>query len=265
MEQSLDTYYWDSLSEKIISHHLEKNIAIYKKSEHIKLIKKWALTLKGKKILKTDLYEEAFGEDHFLFWLLKQNENTFGMDISYNIAKKAKLRSGEFNTTFKNCIVSDIRNCAFKDDSFDLIISNSTIDNLQSKDVPSAFRELRRILKPSGILILTLDNIHNPLYRLGYTIEKILRTNRHYQGSCYSLKTIKRLAQENKLKILDSTAIVHIPTPFNKLALFLSKFKTRETEKIIRLSVSLFSKLGNKRINLLTGWFIAAKLTKNDN
>lgn len=264
MKKALDVHYWDSVAEDMQEYHLDRDIAIYKRYEHIKIIKEWGSGLKGKRILKTDLFEEAFGDDHFLFWLLGESRDTFGMDISHKIASRAKSRSEGFNTEFKNCIASDIRNSAFKDESFDLIISNSTLDNLASCDVQKALSELRRILKPEGIFILTLDNAHNPLYVLSYCIEKLLNTNKYYQSKCYSVKEAVRLAKQNNFIVQDITAIMHIPTPFNKLAILLKKMDSIFMENIVRCLIALFSKFGNRKTKFLTGWFIALKLVKND-
>lgn len=262
-EDLLGPCYWDSVAEKTGKYHLEKNIAIYKKDEHIKIIKNWGGDFKDKKILKTDLYEDAFGDDSFLFWLLSYNSEIFGMDVSQRVASKTKSRFKKLNSDFKNYITADVRNCAFKHESFDLIISNSTLDNLASCDVPGALLELKRILKPKGILILTLDNGNNPLYRLGYLIEKFLKTNKYYQACCYSVKEAEYLAKQSNFTIEDITAIVHIPTPFNKIALLLTKSNSRNFVKFVRNSIALFSKLGYGKTKFLTGWFIALKLVKN--
>lgn len=259
----LNTYYWDKIIDNIKSYHLEKNVGIYKKSEYIKLIKNWSRGIKGKKTLKTDLYEEAVGNDHILFWLSKQSRLSCGMDISYKAAHKAKTRFGGLNRNFANYVVSDIRNCGFKNESFDLIVSNSTLDNLFSKDVCKALLELRRILKSNGVLILALDNRHNPLYSLGYNIEKLVKTNKYYQDRCYSLDTVRRFAEQNNFIIEEVTSIVHIPTPLNKLFLLLQKIKKINVNKMIRYFISLCARLGGKKTRFMTGWFLAFKLKKD--
>lgn len=262
MIQELNSRYWDSVAFGIKKSHLEKNIAIYKKHEHIRLIKGWAKGVGGKRILKTDLYEEAFGTDNFLFWVAQQKAQVFAADISRAIAAKAKLNSLRSKNNLLNFSVSDIRNCAFKDDSFDLIISNSTLDNLAYCDIRQSLYEMKRILKPDGLIILTLDNAHNPLYTLGYIIEKLANTNKYYQDKCYSLREAETLVGDVGLIVEDSTAIVHIPTPFNKIALILKGIHNVYSERIIRRCISLFSNLGRKRTKFLTGWFIALKIRK---
>jgi SAM-dependent methyltransferase len=262
MKFKLDANYWDSISDNMRGYHLEQNISIYKRDEHIKLIKKWSGDLKGKRILKTDLFEEAFGEDSFLPWLLSQGALVTGMDISSKIARKACSRINQSNTYFKNCAGSDIRQCAFKDNVFDLIVSNSTLDNLTQDSVCLSLVELRRILKPSGILILTLDNACNPFYALGYFLAKKWRMQAYYQDRCYSLSESKLLACQAGFKVLETTAIVHIPTPFNKLALCWTARGSRLMKRFIRRLIILFSAQEYFNSKYRTGWFLALKLTK---
>jgi len=251
-DASSSAFYWDSVAKRSRPYHIEKNVAIYKKSEHIRMIKKWAGSLKGKAVLKTDLYEEAFGNDSFFSWLKGQGAYVYGVDISKNIVSRANSDPG-LN------VVSDLRDCGFRSASFDVIISNSTLDNLKESDVPAALNELRRMLKDGGVLLLTLDNAQNPLYVLGYKIEKILKTNNYYQARCYSLDEALSLAKKSRFSVEDVDAIVHLPTPFNKVALCLSRANVVLLNRASRALIMVFSKLAKRRARSSTGWFIALK------
>jgi len=260
--RALNSAYWNSVAERIIRYPLEQNIAEYKREEHIKLIEKWVGSLRNKTVLKTDLFEEALGQDHFLFWMLNQTHQVYGMDISFNITKRAKDRTKQLNCKSNKFVVCDVRMPSFKNESFDLVVSNSTLDNIYKNDVSGALFELRRILKPKGILILTLDNKHNPLYLMGYLIEKILNTNKYYLSKCYTLKETLNLVRQHNFIVQEFTFLVHIPTPFNKLALFLTKINKGLFDKLIKYFIRIFSKLGSKKTKFLTGWFLALKLEK---
>lgn len=260
---SSDAAYWNGLAHQAGPHHLEENIAAYKRWEHVRLIRKWGGPFKGKVVLKTDLYEEAFGKDHFLFWLLNRGALVVGMDISQKIVHLAQKRAQALSKASHFGMASDVRRMAFKDATFDLIISNSTLDNLPAETVPSAFIELHRILKPGGVLILTLDNAHNPSYRFGYALEKIFGTNGYYQDRCYSLKEVEEFSRQNGFHIQNTCAIVHIPTPFNKLALFLTRRWGKQLRHPLRRLIMWFSGAGtHKRTQFLTGWFLAFKMVK---
>lgn len=101
------------------------------------------------------------------------------------------------------------------------------------------------------------------MYYLGYQIEKILATNGYYQSRCYTIKESKKLAKQNNFTIKDITSIVHIPTPFNKIAILLSKLGNNNSDRLISSCIRRFAQLGNKKTRFMTGWFIAMKLVKN--
>lgn len=259
----LNGIYWDRVAHScnIQNYPLEENIAQYKRDEHLRLLKKWDIDVEGKTILKTDLFEEAFGKDGFLFQLSESHNTILGMDISYEVVRKARLRNASMRDS-DQLVVSDIKAAAFKENSFDLVISNSTLDHLPKQDVSFALQEIRRILKPNGILVLTLDNKQNPLYLLGYRIQQIFKINRFYLAGCYSAKEAIRLAEVNNFVVQALTTIVHIPTPFNKIALLWEKINRRSHDKIIQYFLKLFLKTGNKKMPISSGWFIALKLMK---
>ena len=244
--------YWDLIAKKTKSHHLEKNIAEYKRREHIQLIKKWAVT-KNKTILKTDLYEEMFRTDSFMDWLQIESRKVYGIDISSQVVAIAKTNypSG----IFQRCNVTKL---CFKNDFFDLIISNSTLDHLKEDDVRKALKEMTRVLKPTGTIILTLDNKENKNYYFFYQIRKLFFKS-YYQDKCYSLNEVKKLTDDKGLIIKDVTSIVHILTPFNKIVLMLSKMKSKTADKIIK---TILKKLKQRKKNIKTGWFLALKIGK---
>jgi len=248
--------YWDGVIGGIKNYHLNSDVAKYKREEHINLLKKWAGDLVGKTVLKTDLFEEALGKDYFFDYLMKNSKNAIGMDISNEIIKKAKKR---FKS--KNYVTSDVRKPPFKDNSFDLIISNSTLDHLPKEEMITSLIELRRILKPKGALILTLDNKTNPLYHAGYLIQKLIN-NRLRQVRCYSISEAKKIVEDVGFFVEETTAIVHLPTPFNKIALLLERLNIKQINNLIKRSIKILRKVERKKTRYLTGWFVALKCIK---
>ncbi|MBU1201522.1 MAG: methyltransferase domain-containing protein [Nanoarchaeota archaeon] len=246
--------YWDCVEKKIKKHHLEENIAWYKKKEYIKLITAWCNQTKNKTILKTDLFEEMLITDSFYDWLQKNFKKAIGIDISLEIVKHAKknFKRGYFLT-------KDVRDTSFKKDTFDVIISNSTLDHFPEKDLITALKELRRILKPTGTLILTLDNKENKRYYFFYIINKQLRLGQYWQERCYSLKEIQKIMASIGFEILDVKGLIHIPTPFNKVALMLKKVFGRKANFYINKKIRQFDSKQNK---LKTAWQIAIKAKK---
>ena len=75
------------------THYLGSKLRLYKRNSYKRIIRKWVMDV-PKCVLKTDLFEEAHGDDELLS-LFKKSEIVIGVDYSreiFNIAKR-KLNS----------------------------------------------------------------------------------------------------------------------------------------------------------------------------
>lgn len=108
-------------------------------------------------LLKTDLFDEAYGEG-ILSLLISTARIVVGMDIALNTVIRVREKHPGiilFNT--------DAQALPFRDESFDTVVSNSTLDHFpERKNILGGLCEFFRILRPGGILLLTLDNLLNP-------------------------------------------------------------------------------------------------------
>jgi len=149
--------YWDSIARKMNGPIFQDQIALYKRKEYLDLISIWAPSGNGKSTLKTDLFEEAFGRDSLIDTLGLSFTFTVGIDLSRVVVKKAKERLLGYPF-----LVSNICRLPFKEESFDFILSNSTLDHLPFDMLYDGINEMWRVLKNGGCLILTLDSRHQP-------------------------------------------------------------------------------------------------------
>jgi SAM-dependent methyltransferase len=255
---SLDSDYWDGVGKSAKTSHLERNVAVYKRQEHLNLLKRWCGGLLAKStVLKTDAYEEAFGLDSFMDWLGHKSNSVFCIDISKEIITKAR----ENYPSIKVLNASAVE-MPFKSQTFDLIISNSTLDHLNPGDVPPALKDFARILRSGGMLVLTLDNGHNPLYRLGYFIGKKIRYAGYAQERCYTKNEVIPLLEEAGFDVYEVGSIVHLPTPFNLIARIASPLNRLLYDAPVKAGILFFSLLGLDGRNIYTGWFLAFKCVK---
>ncbi|MGH7820827.1 MAG: class I SAM-dependent methyltransferase, partial [Candidatus Binatia bacterium] len=85
------------------------------------------------------------------------------IDVSPLILRDAARSLERHGVTLPPC-ASDVRRLAFRSETFDLIFSPSTLDHFTATgDIAAALRELRRVLRPGGRLLIALDNPANPL------------------------------------------------------------------------------------------------------
>ena len=146
----------------------------------------------------------------------------------------------------------------FKKNSFDIIISNSTLDNMPSRNVDKALKEMHRVLAKSGILLLTLDNAENPFYSFFYFISKKFGLVPFYQDKCYKRKEIIKLLDRNNFKLLNFDSLIHIITPANFIIKSIEHFDSNLANHIAKFFIGLENLLSNKHIKFKFGWFIVA-------
>lgn len=152
---------WEDLgSRPQPSWYLDPLAARQKRDAHLDLIRRWWPPSHPHRILKTDLFEEAFGLDCILPAIAPRVRFACGIDQAFSTALAAARRYPA-----SPALASDVRHLPFSSASFDLVLSTSTLDHFaHPSDFLTAIAEIHRILRPGALLILTLDNPSNPLY-----------------------------------------------------------------------------------------------------
>jgi SAM-dependent methyltransferase len=125
------------------------------------LLARWLPEAPVAALLKTDLFDEALSEGP-LARLQTCAARVVGIDLSHPIAREAARRHPDLRA-----LRADVRELPFADGSFDVVVSLSTLDHFQTEaELGASLRELGRVLRPGGTLLLTLDNPGNPVVRL---------------------------------------------------------------------------------------------------
>jgi ubiquinone/menaquinone biosynthesis C-methylase UbiE len=100
--------------------------------------------------------EVAVGTGLNFVEILKRNPNGWneGLDISPRMVKKTRKRAEKTGLINYNIRVGDSRNLPYADRVFDLIINEYMFDIFPRSEYGYVLNEFRRILKPSGRLVL---------------------------------------------------------------------------------------------------------------
>lgn len=185
-----------------------------------RLFEDYFLSLEGKKILKTDLWDEA-KNSRILHWAADRGAEVYGIDISSETLTEARK-------TFEDCprehrqrfILSDVRSIGFADDSFDYLYSMGTVEH--SPHYFAALQECFRVLRPGGRAIIGVPNKLDPflrpacvglmnffgLYAYGYELS-------------FTTQHLNRLLRQVGFRIVDNTGILFMPGMLRILDLYL--------------------------------------------
>jgi SAM-dependent methyltransferase len=237
--------------------YLDPLAAAQKREVHLEWIKRSVPPgLRIQAVLKTDLFEEAYGRDELLFSLPFDGSLKIGFDVSEATVGRAADRGRGGGCRFIN---ADVRRLPLTDKCVDIVLSNSTLDHFDTeREIEESLHELARVLKPGGILLVTLDNPRNPLFML-------LRAAVPWMGLQFRLG--KTLPLRKLLRIIDRTGLelqstgwlIHNPRFLSTvLFLMLRRLFGRRAGPPIRWLLAAFSKLDSLPTRGLTGVFIAA-------
>lgn len=153
-------------------------------------------------VLVTDLFDEAMGCDNLLKRYSSKDFNVTGVDISDLIVDRVKKKYPDI----VQC--QDIRDLTFPDESFDLIVSPSTLDHFPKKQLIRSLDELKRVCKRDGVVILIINNKHDiwQTIRLGKIFRKC-----SYEHYFYSKNELSMLCRNLGFTPVYTTAIDHVP------------------------------------------------------
>jgi SAM-dependent methyltransferase len=254
---------WEKLgSQSKPSWYLDPVTAKQKRDVHLELIGRWSARLAAERILKTDLFEEAFGEDRVLPGLFPGARIVAGIDISFSTAREAARR---FSELAGRVAVSDVRRCGFGSGAFDLVLSTSTLDHFVCRDeFLQAVAELSRVLRPGGLLILTLDNPWNPLYAPLRWLSRITRFP-FFLGYTPSMRTLKTDLRDAGFDVEEHDWLLHNPRLLSTI-LFLMTRKVfgKRADGGISALLEAFAFLGRLPTRRWTACFQAVAARKRE-
>lgn len=257
-----DARYWNEVARSWQEDTPRILWRAYNDAINIDLFAQWLPTYGVEHLLKTDLFDESLGEG--LYPLLSARaKSVIGIDISGLTAQAAKSRHNGLRVTG-----ADMRYLPFSDGTFDVIVSNSTLDHFESSDeILTSLRELHRVLRPGGQLLLTLDNLANPVIALrSYLPFRLL--NRvgivpYYVGSTFGPDLLRHHLEQTGLEVLEVSAVMHFPRIFTMaMVRILERYARRGIQKRFLRFLMSFEHLSTWPTRFLTGYFVAARAIK---
>lgn len=218
----------EEVKKKLAEHYHGKEADIYDKERlqdirtrdifdrDMEIIKKFLSNSKKGKLL-----DVACGTGRaFPFYIGRE---IYGVDISKDMLEQAeKLK---IKTKIKELKVCDAEKLPYKNETFSVSIASRFI--CHTPNYRNVIKEMTRVTKKGGSIIIEFPN----KYSISYLPTKLrLLTGKLRNYNLFSSKDIKKIAQENNLKIAEKEAKVFI-TP--------KAFPKRFHEKVRRLNKGL--------------------------
>lgn len=210
-------------------------------------------------VLKTDLFDEAVaaGLCHALH---ARARRVIGIDLSITTVRRARPNGG-------TVVAADVRRLPFLRQTFDTIVSTSTLDHFDSdEEITASLAELANALRPGGRLVITLDNVENPKLRLRGAIPWALlrRTGfvPYYVGQSLSKSQLCHQLEALNFEIVDVRAVMHAPRITAVALSRIPLFARARWRSGLLWVLERFEGLSRLPTRFLTAHFVAVLATK---
>jgi len=254
--------YWETTSRKWQGEQPQRLWRQHSDAVNLALLQLWWPDEPVESVLKTDLFDEVFGAGLYPF-MHSKTRTVSGIDISESNVFAARMRYPALQTA-----VADVRSLPFGSDTFDLIVSNSTLDHFETAgDISVAVGELYRVLRPGGQLVLTLDNLRNPKIALRqalpFRLLHALGLAPYFMGSTLGPRGLCREVHQAGFQVIDTAVVMHCPRVIAvAIASLLQRHAGYPAQQRFLRSLMAFEKLSCLPTRSFTGHFVAVRAVK---
>ena len=253
--------YWDSIGAEWIRNKQDLLWRRHSDAVNIRLFLRWMGVVAYDLILKTDLFDEAVAVG--LAPAIKGRcRRLIGMDISGSVTVAAKGKVGI------PALTADVRSLPFPAETFEVIISNSTLDHFQDfADLVQALREFHRVLRQSGQLWITLDNASNPLIAMRnampFELLRKIGLVPYFVGVTCTYTQFRQTLVAAGFDVEEIGAVLHCPRAFSvRLTRFASRYFSPSFQGRVLEFLNGFERAGEWPTKYRTGHFLSARVKK---
>jgi SAM-dependent methyltransferase len=194
----------------------------YYRRREIALLQRSFGSLKGKRVLKLDLWNEAVNT-RILHWMKSQGAEAFGLDFSSVVTSRALQNFGETEGPI-HLVQSDIRHIPFATNSFDFVYTMGTIEHID--EYQDAVDEVHRVLKVGGKTIIGVPHKWNIFLRpLLVNALDLFGKYPYSPEKSFSYGELRRVVEKCGLRVRNRTGIMAFPGILRMAELFLYKRK----------------------------------------
>jgi SAM-dependent methyltransferase len=198
---------WDGVASSVGDLHGAPSTGYYWRCE-IALIERALGPLAGKRVLKLDLWNEAFNT-RILHWMREQGAEAYGLDLSRLVAHRAQRNTRAAGQPAR-LVRADIRELPFPAGAFDAVYTMGTIEHIA--EYAQSVAEIGRVLKPGGRAIVGVPHKWNLFLRplMVWLLDRLGRY--HYAPEkSFGAGELRRVVEQAGLAVRWRTGILTIP------------------------------------------------------
>ena len=249
--------YWDGVADAWAARPRQRLWRRYSDVLHSRLVSEWLPSTPVRRILKTDAFDEATGELGRFLIQATGGASLVTLDVSMTTLLQARRRHDGLSP-----LAGSVRSLPLADASFDLAISTSTLDHLASLDeIAASLAELRRVLRPGGRLVLTLDNALNPVVALRSVLPhawlRTLRLVPYETGANCGPGRLEHLVRASGLTPVHVGSLLHCPRmPAVALSHVVGALGSASVADAFVNALMAFERVGGLPTRYATGYFV---------
>jgi len=210
--------FWETAGGDIPSFIGAASTRYYRECEQA-LFDRYFGDLRGKKLLKTDLWDEAKNTRILEWAAARRGAEAVAMDISRPILDEARSRFRSSGVALK-AVVSDVRAIAFRDRTFDALYSMGTCEHVP--EVQASISECFRVLKPGGLAIVGVPNRWDVFLRplMAFLLQRLGLYAYGYEKS-FGMAELEAMLRTAGFTVEARTGILFMPGWLRMVDLFL--------------------------------------------
>ena len=198
---------WDRVAASVRDFAAAPSTQYYRRCE-IALIEHAVGDLRGKRVLKLDLWNEAFNT-RILDWMRSRGRrSSASTSRGWSPTRRAATRWRRGSPLA--LLRADIRELPFADGSFDVVYTMGTIEHID--EYPQSLREIHRVLRPGGRAIVGVPHKWNVFLRpLMVWILDAFGQYLYAPEKSFSSGELRRDLEDAGLRPVERTGILTLP------------------------------------------------------